>query len=149
MLEWHVKDLLGPAWAYPARRVPRAIVAEASRIQLDRSWLALRTTPAARGRSTSNSRRWRISELKLRVEDVHWREVDGEVIALEARGSTYVAANGAGTLLWRALVAVTTREALVNELIAAYGIDRERAAADAEHFLRQLDDQGLIDWTTD
>jgi|tagenome__1003787_1003787.scaffolds.fasta_scaffold20948817_3 hypothetical protein len=89
-----------------------------------------------------------MSELKLRVQDVHWREIDGEVIALEARGSTYVAANGAGTVLWRALVAGTTRQALVDELVAAYGIDRERAAADTEHFLSQLDDQGLIDWTS-
>jgi coenzyme PQQ synthesis protein D (PqqD) len=85
-----------------------------------------------------------MSELKLRVEDVHWREIDGEVIALEARGSTYVAANGAGTLLWRALAAGTTREALADELIAAYGIDRARAEADTEHFLAQLDDQGLL-----
>jgi hypothetical protein len=79
------------------------------------------------------------------VEDVHWREIDGEVIALEARGSTYVAANGAGTLLWRALAAGTTREALVDGLIAAYGIDRARADADTETFLAQLDDQGLLD----
>jgi hypothetical protein len=49
VLEWHVKDLLGPVWAHPARRVPRAIVAETSRIQLSRSWLALRN--AGRPRS--------------------------------------------------------------------------------------------------
>ena len=85
-----------------------------------------------------------MSELRLRDTDLHWREIDGEVIALEARGSTYVAANGAGTLLWRALVDGTTREQLVDELVAAYGIDRERAAADAERFLAQLAEQGLL-----
>jgi hypothetical protein len=86
-------------------------------------------------------------ELRLRADDVHWREIDGEVIALESRGSKYLAANGAGTRLWRALVAGTTREELTDELVRAYDIDRSRAAADTEHFIRQLDDQGLIDWT--
>jgi hypothetical protein len=85
-----------------------------------------------------------VTELRLRDADLHWREIDGEVIALEARGSTYVAANGAGTLLWRALAGGTTREALVDELVRAYGIDRAQAAADAEHFLGQLSEQGLL-----
>jgi hypothetical protein len=85
-----------------------------------------------------------MSEVRLRVEDLHWREIDGEVIALEARGSTYVAANGAGTLIWNALAAGTTPEALADELMRVYGIDRERATADIEHFLAQLADQGLL-----
>lgn len=85
-----------------------------------------------------------MTELRLRDTDLHWREIDGEVIALESRGSTYVAANGAGTLLWRALAAGTTREGLADELVHAYGIDRERAAADAEEFIAQLAAQGLL-----
>ena len=85
-----------------------------------------------------------MTELRLRVDDLHWREIDGEVIALEVRGSTYVAANGAGTLLWRALADGTTPDELADQLVRAYGIDRERAAADIEHFLAQLRDQGLL-----
>jgi coenzyme PQQ synthesis protein D (PqqD) len=85
-----------------------------------------------------------MSELKLRVDDLHWREIDGEVIALEARGSTYVAANGTGTLLWRALAEGTTTEALADELVRVYGIDRQRANEDIAHFLAQLTDQGLL-----
>jgi Coenzyme PQQ synthesis protein D (PqqD) len=82
--------------------------------------------------------------LRLRESDLHWREIDGEIVALEARGSTYVAANGAGTLLWRALSDGTTREALVDELVRAYGIEREQASADTDRFLAQLDEQGLL-----
>jgi Coenzyme PQQ synthesis protein D (PqqD) len=85
-----------------------------------------------------------MTELRLRDTDLHWRVIDGEVIALEARGSTYLAANGAGTLLWRALVNGTTREGLGDELIRAYGIDRERALADADHFIDALVQQGLL-----
>jgi hypothetical protein len=85
-----------------------------------------------------------MTELRLRAADLHWREVDGEIIALEARASTYVAANGAGTLLWRALAGGATRRALEDELVRAYGIDRERAAADTERFLAEMAAQGLL-----
>jgi hypothetical protein len=85
-----------------------------------------------------------MSTLRLRDTDLHWREIDGEIIALEARGSTYLAANGAGTLLWRALAAGATPEALADELVHAYGIERERAIADAEQFVARLTEQGLL-----
>jgi hypothetical protein len=86
-----------------------------------------------------------MSELRLRETDLHWREIDGEVIALEARGSTYLAANGAGTVLWRALVEGSTREGLADELVGAYGIERDRALADVDAFLTSLTQQGLLD----
>jgi hypothetical protein len=82
--------------------------------------------------------------LKLRDTDIHWREIDGEIIALEARGSRYVAANGAGAVLWRALLGGATREGLAEELVRIYGIDRERAAADAARFVDALAEQGLL-----
>jgi hypothetical protein len=82
--------------------------------------------------------------LKLRDTDIHWREIDGEIIALEARGSRYVAANGAGAVLWRALLGGATRDGLAEELVRAYGIDRERALADAGRFVDALAEQGLL-----
>jgi hypothetical protein len=85
-----------------------------------------------------------MTELRLRDTDLHWREIDGDVIALEARGSTYLAANHAGTLLWRALVTGSTREGLADELVRAYGIDRGRAAADAGRFVDALAEQRLL-----
>lgn len=83
--------------------------------------------------------------LKLRQADLHWREIDGEIVGLETRGSRYVAANGAGTVLWRALIGGTTREGLADELVRVYGIDRERAITDADRFVEALAAQGLLD----
>ncbi len=83
-------------------------------------------------------------ELRLRDTDLHWREIDGEVIALEARGSTYVAANGSGTVLWRALKDGATRDALADELVRTYGIDRDRATGDVDAFVAALAEQGLL-----
>jgi hypothetical protein len=52
VFEWHVKDLLAPVWGYPVRRVPEAILSEARRLQLGRTWSALRN--ARRPRSEYN-----------------------------------------------------------------------------------------------
>ena len=82
--------------------------------------------------------------LRLKETDLHWREIDGEIIALETRGSRYVAANSAGSVLWRALVGGTTRDGLADELVRTYGIERERAEADVAHFLGALVEQGLL-----
>lgn len=82
--------------------------------------------------------------LKLKETDLHWREIDGEIIALEARGSRYLAANRAAAVLWRALVSGTTVDALADELVRAFGIDRERAVADAGRFVDALAEQGLL-----
>jgi Coenzyme PQQ synthesis protein D (PqqD) len=85
-----------------------------------------------------------MTELRLRDTELHWREIDGEVIALEARGSKYMAVNGPGTLLWRSLVKGSTRDDLADELVRAYGIDRERASSDVDCFVEMLDEQGLL-----
>ena len=82
--------------------------------------------------------------LRLKETDLHWREIDGEIIALEGRGSQYVAANPAGALLWRALSDGTTRDGLVDELVRVYGIERARARADVGRFIDALAEHGLL-----
>ena len=82
--------------------------------------------------------------LRLKETDLHWREIDGEIIALEARGSRYVAANSAGAVLWRALVRGTTRDGLADELVRTYGIERARAEADVGRFVDALAEQALL-----
>jgi Coenzyme PQQ synthesis protein D (PqqD) len=76
---------------------------------------------------------------------LEWRELDGEVVALETGQSIYVAANPSGTLLWRRLSAGTTREELADALVHAYGIGADAAARDVDAFLRQARDLQLVD----
>jgi hypothetical protein len=85
-----------------------------------------------------------VKELRLRQEGVAWKDVDGEVVALDERAAVYLAANPAGALLWRALAGGATRDELVGELVAAFGIERDRASADTEEFLAQLNERGLL-----
>jgi hypothetical protein len=87
------------------------------------------------------------TELRLRENDLAWRTVDDEMIAIDVRDSTYLTANDSGALLWSALAAGTTRDELTSNLVATYGIDADTAAADVERFLTDLRERGLLDET--
>jgi hypothetical protein len=87
------------------------------------------------------------TELRLRENDLAWRTVDDEMIAIDVRDSTYLTANDSGALLWNALAAGTTEDELASSLVAAYGIDADTAAADVERFLNDLRERGLLDET--
>lgn len=83
--------------------------------------------------------------LKLRDDRVRWREVDEDVVAVDVDRSTYLSTNGSGALLWLELAGGTTRDRLVERLAQAYLIDDERAAADVDDFLSELNGQGLLE----
>ena len=86
-----------------------------------------------------------MTELRLRDTDLHWREIDGEVIALEAERSLYLAANPAAALLWQLLADGATRERLCAALVDAYGIDDGLAARDVDAFLEQARGLRVLD----
>jgi hypothetical protein len=82
--------------------------------------------------------------LQLRTSELNWREIDGDIVALDARGGNYLAINAAGALLWSSLVSGATREQLIERLIEAYGIDAARATADTDAFVLSLTAHGLL-----
>jgi coenzyme PQQ synthesis protein D (PqqD) len=86
-----------------------------------------------------------MQKLRLRAEALQWREVEGEVIALEEGSATYLAANTAGSALWEKLAEGTTRARLVAELVGRFGIDEQRAGEDVDKFLQQLAAQNLLE----
>jgi 2-keto-3-deoxy-L-rhamnonate aldolase RhmA len=86
-----------------------------------------------------------MTELRLRDEGLKWREIEGEMVAVDIRTSTYISANPSGMALWEALSEGTSREALAERLVDAFGIDRERAAADVDAFLADLRGRDLLE----
>jgi hypothetical protein len=82
--------------------------------------------------------------LRLRADNVQWREVDGEVIALDQQASLYLAGNPTATLLWRALAAGATRGDLISILAETFGIDTVRAGEDVDAFLADLKSRDLL-----
>jgi coenzyme PQQ synthesis protein D (PqqD) len=82
--------------------------------------------------------------LKLRGEAIEWRELDGEIVALETGRSLYLTANASGTLLWHKLAAGATRGDLVGALRSRYAVSEEVAQRDVDAFLAVARAQGLL-----
>jgi Coenzyme PQQ synthesis protein D (PqqD) len=85
-----------------------------------------------------------LTKLRLRNEDLAWRMVDDEVVAVDLRTSTYLNTNGSGAVLWLALVEGATDEELVARLVAEFGIDADRARADVDRFLDAVRGRALL-----
>ena len=82
--------------------------------------------------------------LRLRTDDVAWRQFGEEVILLDLRSSTYLAANPTASILWRLLEEGTTEAALVDALRQEFDVDEARARADVEHFLATCRERELL-----
>lgn len=82
--------------------------------------------------------------LRLRPEALQWREIEGEVVAVDLETSSYLGANEAGAVLWRALATGATREELAALLVAEFEIDAEQAARDTDAFVDQLRESDLL-----
>jgi hypothetical protein len=85
-----------------------------------------------------------MTELRLREDGLKWREIDGEMVAVDVRTSTYLTANPSGMALWEPLSAGTSKEALVDRLVDAFGVGRDRAAADVDAFIEELRARDLL-----
>jgi len=83
--------------------------------------------------------------MKLRVDDITWREIDGDLVVLDLRSSTYLTANASGTLLMKQLTQERSLQELAQALVAAFGIPERRAHLDAQAFVDELGERGLLD----
>ena len=79
------------------------------------------------------------------VSTLEWREVEGEIVALDLDQSVYLAANVSGALLWRTLGEGTTRTELVNRLAETYSLPAAEAERDVSAFLARLDECGYLE----
>jgi hypothetical protein len=86
-----------------------------------------------------------VAEVKLKADAVEWREVEGEIVALDLDSSEYLAVNQTGTVIWPLLVDGATREELAAQLAGRYEIDQDTAERDVDQFVSTLSERGLID----
>ena len=85
--------------------------------------------------------------MKLRVDDITWREIDGDLVILDLRSSTYLTANASGTVLMRQLTEERTLQQLIQALVDAFGIPERRAQQDVQTFVDELGEHGLLERT--
>lgn len=84
-------------------------------------------------------------QLRLRADAVPWRDVDGEVVALDLDSSTYFGTNRSGSVLWMRLADGATRSELVRSLTDAFDVDEDRAKAEVDAFVEDLRTRGLLE----
>lgn len=84
------------------------------------------------------------SELRLERTRVEAREVDGELVIYDLGSRRYLGGNATAAELWPLLLEGTDVGAMAAALEARWGIDAERAHADAESFAASLRAQGLL-----
>ncbi len=82
--------------------------------------------------------------IRLRGEQLEWREVDGEVLILDLSTSTYLAVNRTGAVLWEDLLKGSTHERLVSRLAEQFGIDEDTAVRDLDAFLSDFRERELL-----
>lgn len=82
--------------------------------------------------------------LRLREQDLEWREIDDEIVVLDERDAAYLAVSGSGILIWHMLSKRTDRAALIEALVETYAVDHTRAGEDVDAFLTALVDRGLL-----
>lgn len=82
--------------------------------------------------------------LRLRTQQLLWREVDDEIVVLDLSKSEYVSVNAAGRVLWLRLAGGATKSELADELRHVYGLEPEAAQRDADAFVAHLRCQGLL-----
>jgi len=83
--------------------------------------------------------------LRLRVDEVAWRDVGDELIVLELATSTYLTLNGSAKQLWLGLASGASVDELVERLVSTYGISAEQAGSDTEAFLEALVERKLVE----
>jgi len=76
--------------------------------------------------------------------DVVARSVGDEMVLLDLASGTYYSLNGVGALIWRQLEERRSPAEIVEAVAEQYAIDQETARADAERFLAQVAQAGLL-----
>lgn len=83
--------------------------------------------------------------LRLRQAGLSWSKVGDEIVILDLESSTYFTVTGCGTLILEHLAGGTTEESLVDSLISYYEVDPATAKADVARFVRELDENKMLE----
>ena len=72
------------------------------------------------------------------------REMEGQMVLISPTNGKIRVLNATGAMIWQALKAGKGREAIVDEIVAAFGITAESARSDFDRFLADLCARNLL-----
>ncbi len=80
-----------------------------------------------------------------RSREIAARELDGEMMIMSARDSTLFNLNELGTLIWQAADgAISLEDIVAQKVCAEYEVEPAAALQDAEVFVRELAERGIL-----
>ena len=79
-----------------------------------------------------------------RDEGVLAQRVLADTLLLDPATGSYTRLNESGALLWDALARPASVDELAARLAERYGLEAQRATADAERFVASLADRGMV-----
>lgn len=82
---------------------------------------------------------------RIRGSGLEWRQVEGEIVALDLPSETYLGVNRTGSSLWQALSDGASEADLVQLLVDQYAVDRADAERDVRQFIAALQAQGVLE----
>lgn len=109
----------------------------------DGPWQRVRSPAVTEGGNRPTEREDR--RFVLRRGQTAARAYEDELVVLDLRSSTYLAANAAATILWRKLTEGATREQLIGALVEEFEVDQERVGPDVDAFIAELRRRELLE----
>ncbi|MGI9326269.1 MAG: PqqD family protein [Pseudomonadales bacterium] len=92
----------------------------------------------------ANSRDANTKHLQLDTDRAAWRQVADEMVLLDLRDSSYLSVNATGASIWPLLEAGTSREEMLESILAEFEIDQPTAEKDLDQFLEDLRNRDLL-----
>jgi hypothetical protein len=88
-----------------------------------------------------------LNSVQLDPNRAVWTRIADELVVLDLQNSSYLSVNSTGALVWSLLEAGTTRDALVESILAEFDTDHATAQKDVDRFLGELSERGLLKTT--
>ena len=90
-----------------------------------------------------SSNNWH-KRIPVQNPDVAWRMVDDECIIVDPQGSQATVLNPVGSRIWELVDGKRNVGSIVEQILAEYAVDADRADADALGFVDELKKRNLI-----
>lgn len=82
--------------------------------------------------------------IPARAPATAWRVIEGEAVILSMDSKVLRGLNPVGSRVWELIDGRRDVEQIVDALVGEFAVERERARAEVEAFLRALADRGLV-----
>jgi len=76
--------------------------------------------------------------------DLSWREVHGELVAIDSSNGEYHIFNSVGRLIWLSLAKGFSADEILVQIEMEYDVNKEKANSDLNEFVVDLCDRGLL-----